>query len=172
MEWLEPKGEILLVQRPDKYLQVSLTTDKGVYAPGDPVNYVVNVVDSRTGKAVTDREVIISLVATDESVFSKIEDRKQPASLGAAIYLENEVKKNNHELYYSNQYIDHWFQNASKADPVSSGYNLNLLLGVQGWRSNVFDLKRLYDIHSNTYQMSEDEKIAYSQLLATANYQS
>lgn len=117
----------------------------------------------------TDREVIISLVATDDSVFSKIEDRKQPASLGAAIFIENEVKKNNFELYYSNQYIDHWFQSSTLADPKSNIKNLELLLGVQGWRTNMFDLKRLYDVSQNGYQMSEDEKIAYAQLLGTAS---
>jgi hypothetical protein len=51
---------------------------------------------------VTDRQVLISVTATDESVFAKIEDRKLPPSLGAAVYLENEVKKISNELYYSN----------------------------------------------------------------------
>lgn len=129
----------------------------------------MTITDSRTNKVVTDREVIISLVATDDSVFSKIEDRKQPASLGAAIFIENEVKKNNFELYYSNQYIDHWFQSSTLADPKSNIKNLELLLGVQGWRTNMFDLKRLYDVSQNGYQMSEDEKIAYAQLLGTAS---
>ena len=86
-----------------------MKTDRSIYAPGDPVNYEVNVRDKATGRLITDREVIVSLFATDDSVFSKIEDRKQPPSLGAAILLENEVRKNSYELYYSNQYIDHWF---------------------------------------------------------------
>jgi len=73
------------------------------------VTYIVVVRDKTTGRLVNDRDVLISVVATDESVFSKIEDRKQPPSMGAAVYLENEVKKNEYELYYSNQYIDHWF---------------------------------------------------------------
>ena len=49
------------------------------------------------------------MVATDDSVFTKTEGRKQPASLGAALYLENEVKNTQGELYYSNQYIDHYW---------------------------------------------------------------
>lgn len=73
------------------------------------MTYIVVVRDKTTGRLVNDRDVLISVVATDESVFSKIEDRKQPPSMGAAVYLENEVKKNEYELYYSNQYIDHWF---------------------------------------------------------------
>jgi hypothetical protein len=74
----------------------------------------VQVRDRKTKKIVTDREVIISLVATDESVFTKVEDRKQPPSIGAAVYLGNEVSKISSELYYSNQYVDHWFQENSE----------------------------------------------------------
>jgi hypothetical protein len=53
--------------------------------------------------------VLISVTVTDESVFTKVEDRKLPPSIGASVYLENEVSKINNELYYANQYIDHWF---------------------------------------------------------------
>jgi hypothetical protein len=51
----------------------------------------------------------VSVVATDDSVFSKIEGRKQPPSLGAALYLEGEVRNTQGELYYSNQYVDHYW---------------------------------------------------------------
>lgn len=51
--------------------------------------------------------------------------------MGASVYLENEIAKNNYELYYSNQYIDHWFfNNKSHADPNSNDNNLELLLGI------------------------------------------
>ena len=60
-------------------------------------------------RLVSDRDVFVSLVATDDSVFTKIEGRKQPSSLGAALYLEGEVKNTQGELYYSNQYIDHYW---------------------------------------------------------------
>ena len=113
--------------------------------------------DSKTKKTVTS-EVLVSLTVTDDSVFSKIEDRKQPPSLGAALYLVNEVKKISNELYYSNQYVDHWF-----TDPTtqSNNRNLELLLGVQGWRANVFDLRRLTDISTNINQMPEDQRETY-----------
>jgi hypothetical protein len=87
-------------------------------------------------------------------VFNKIEDRKQPPSLGAAIYLENEVKKISNELYYSNQYVDHWFNDPTNTT-VSRNRNLELLLGVQGWRANVFDLARIQDINNNIYSMND-----------------
>lgn len=103
------------------------------------------VKDRRTKKQVTDRDVLISVYVTDDSVFSKVEDRKQYPSIGAAVYLENEVKRNNKELYYSNQYIDHWFSKSIFADPDSNDRNLELLLGIQGWRSNLFDPARIQD---------------------------
>lgn len=83
--------------------------DGDIFAPGDEVAYTITVNDRRTGRPVTDREVVVSVRVTDDSVFSKVENRKQPPSLGAAVYLENEVQKNSFEFYYSNQYIDHWF---------------------------------------------------------------
>jgi len=58
--------------------------------------------DRKTQKLITDRDVIVSLTITDESVFSKIEDRKNPPSLGASIFLENEVTKTSLEIYYAN----------------------------------------------------------------------
>ena len=67
--------------------------------------------------------------------------------------------KISNELYYSNQYVDHWFN-----DPISTqsnNRNLELLLGVQGWRANVFDLKRIADINTNINQMPEDQRETY-----------
>jgi hypothetical protein len=106
--------------------------------------------DSKTGGLVTDRDVLVSVSITDDSVFGQIEDRKLPPSMGASVYLENEMAKNDYELYYSNQYIDHWFfNNKSQADPNSNDTNLELLLGIQGWRANAFDLNRIQDFSVN-----------------------
>ena len=142
-----------------------MTVDRPSYAPGDLVNYEVRVIDTKTNSLDTDKEVLVSLVITDDSVFNKIEDRKQPASLGAAIYLENEVKKISNELYYSNQYVDHWFNDPSNTT-TSNNRNLELLLGVQGWRSNIFDLARIQDVNKNIYSMSDEEKDTYQQVLS------
>ncbi len=100
----------------------------------------------------TGRDVIVSLTVTDDSVFSKIEDRKQPASLGASVYLENEVYKNDYEVYYANQYINHWFDESLKDSKDS---NLDLLLGVQGWRAYYFDICGMYNISQNINNMTE-----------------
>lgn len=130
MSWTEPKGEIIIIQRPSRTLQVDITLDSDLYMPGDQVNYQITVRDRKTQQIVKDREVLISVTATDESVFTKVEDRKLPPSIGAAVYLENEVMKIENELYYSNQYIDHWFQDQKNAVKESNDRNLELLLGV------------------------------------------
>jgi len=108
--------------------------------------------------------VLLSVTVTDESVFSKVEQRKQPPSLGAAILLENEVDRTDYEFYFANEYIDQWFQ--SNATAGSSEVNLELLLGTQGWRANVFDLPRVYDISETISQMETSEQVKYQQLLA------
>lgn len=124
--------------------------------------------DRATKKLVT-KDVIVSLYVTDDSVFDKIEDRKQPPSVGAAVLLENEVAKNDYELYYSNQYIDHWFMgNDSQVDPDSKDRNLELLLGIQGWRANAFDLRRVYNVYSNINSLEDTDQIAYQQLMGKA----
>ena len=43
--WTEPKGEILVIQRPSNALDVEIITEKDLYAPGDEVNYEVIVRD-------------------------------------------------------------------------------------------------------------------------------
>ena len=127
--------------------------------PGDLVNYQVSVKDAKTKKVITNKDVIVTVVITDESVFGKIEDRKQPPSLAAAVYLENEVAKISNELYYSNQYIDHWFNSAS--NNTSNDRNLELLLGIQGWRANAFDYARIMDVNNNIYNMPEEVRDSY-----------
>ena len=56
------------------------------------------------------QDAYVSLIVTDDSVFKKIEDRKQPPSLAARVYLENEVARtDDFDFYWANQYIEHWF---------------------------------------------------------------
>lgn len=49
---------------------MQITTEKSTYSPGDQVNYEVIIRDRKTQKVVSDRDVIVSLTVTDESVFS------------------------------------------------------------------------------------------------------
>jgi hypothetical protein len=68
--WLEPRGETLVIQKPSNTLDVQITTEKSTYSPGDQVNYEVTIRDRKTQRVVSDRDVIVSLTATDESVFT------------------------------------------------------------------------------------------------------
>ncbi len=69
MTWFEPKGEILVIQKPANNLEVEIITDKKVYSPGDLVKYEIFVKNSKTGALVTNRDVLVSLSITDDSVF-------------------------------------------------------------------------------------------------------
>ena len=73
IQWFQPKGEILFFKKPSDVLSVIIKTDKAVYAPGDTVNYEVNIVNKTTKKMIIDRSVMVSIVATDDSVFTKVE---------------------------------------------------------------------------------------------------
>jgi hypothetical protein len=138
-------GEITFFKKPAKALKLEISTDKSTYAPGDDVSFEVRCINSTTGEAITD--CYVSVTVTDDSVFQKLEERKQPPSFAARVYLENEVQRTeNHELYYANQYIEHWWQSDA---PQSNDENLELLLGVQGWRYRIFALDRLQNIYNN-----------------------
>ena len=51
-------------------------------------------------------ECLVSVVVTDETVFSKLEERKQPPSLASAVYLETEIHPSaSYELYHINDYL-------------------------------------------------------------------
>ena len=41
MGWLEPRGEILVMMKPDKSLEVIINLEKQTYQPGDLVNYEI-----------------------------------------------------------------------------------------------------------------------------------
>jgi hypothetical protein len=101
-KFLIPKGEILVFQKPSNTLDIQIITEKQTYSPGNLVSFDVTVRDRLTQKLITDRDTFISVTVTDDSVFTKVEDRKLPPSIGAAVYLEKEVCKNSNELYYSN----------------------------------------------------------------------
>jgi len=72
-------------------LDVKITTDKLVYAPGDKVKLDVQLTDKRTGLPAESKGAIVMLYATDEAVFGQVDKKEQPASLPALVLLENEV---------------------------------------------------------------------------------
>jgi uncharacterized protein YfaS (alpha-2-macroglobulin family) len=87
------KGQILFFKKPSKFLTLDITTDKEVYAPGDTVNFQVQIIDISTGRVVTDRNSYVSIFVTDNTVFNQIEQKLEPPSLPAQVYLEYEVMR-------------------------------------------------------------------------------
>jgi hypothetical protein len=39
MEWLEPKGEIIVIAKPQTNMDIEIITESETYSPGDQVNY-------------------------------------------------------------------------------------------------------------------------------------
>ena len=67
-----PRGEFLFFKKPAGILNVTITTDKEVYMPGDLVNFEVKVQDDPAFNSSNGKPPInyVSVVATDNSVFS------------------------------------------------------------------------------------------------------
>ncbi|CDW79846.1 a-macroglobulin complement component [Stylonychia lemnae] len=163
ISWFEFKGEITFFKKPSKTLKVTVTTDKAIYLPGEQVNYTVKVIDAQTNQ-VSKENVYVSLIVTDDSVFTKLEDRKQPPSLAARVLLENEIlKTDDSEFYWGNQYVEHWFT----SNAASNDQNIELLFGVQGWRYKLFDTESIVRMTSTNFQgYDETTKQAIQQLFA------
>ncbi len=54
------------------------------------MNYEITVKNTTNNQTI---DAYVSITVTDDSVFAKLEERKQPASLAARVYLENEVQR-------------------------------------------------------------------------------
>ena len=78
-----------------------------MYAPGDEVQWSVAIYDTFTQMLTTDPNTYVSIRVTDDSVFSKIEEKKQPPSFAAQVYLEHEVFNNDFQFYYAGEYLEH-----------------------------------------------------------------
>lgn len=69
MNWTEPKGEILIIQKPLNNLDIEIITTQSVYSPGNKVSYQINVRDHATKQLVKSKNVFVSVTVTDDSVF-------------------------------------------------------------------------------------------------------
>ena len=111
---------------PRDKLNVKVTLDKQSYKPGDEVKYTIDVVESRTGKK--PKSALIALLATDESAFIEIDNKKLPASIPYQVYLSKDVKPtNDFEYLNANSYIDKLFTDSIDED---SKKKIDLLLGT------------------------------------------
>jgi hypothetical protein len=72
--WREPKGELLFFLKPSETLQVEISTDKSVYAPGNKVKFSVKILN-KDNKKLSLKKTFVSIVVTDDSVFNRVEDK-------------------------------------------------------------------------------------------------
>jgi len=157
-EWRIPRGEILIFYEPKEKLSLSVSTSKEVYVPGELVEFEVTI-SGNSGE----EENLVSVVVTDDTVFSRLEEKLQPPSFGSALYLKYDVLNDDHHFNYPNYYLEHIF--GDKHTEYSSDENLELLLGIQHWRRNIFDLDYLDYLKNSTYWLTKDEKNKINTLL-------
>jgi len=153
--WFIPKGEITFFKKPSQFLKLHIKTNKALYAPGDKVDFEVTCVNKSSGDPI--ENCFVSATVTDDSVYRQLSEMKQPPSLPARVYLEDEVKKSpSGELYYANEYIEQWWH---PSDNKSSNEHVELLLGVQGWRFRILSLEKLqYFKDTDLANMTQTER--------------
>jgi len=102
---------------------------------------------------------------TDDSVFAEIDANQQPPSFVTQVYLEHEVWNTAYEISNSDEYVEHMF-NATLGESLSSkDKNLDLLLGVQGWRHGFFIAENLNYWVDEFNKFSMELKIAIQNLI-------
>ena len=156
INWNEPKGEILFFKKPADFLRmdVEIVGNKDTYAPGDLVEFEVTISDNTLFDSKQD--TFLSVTVTDDSVFSRIEDKLQPPTFGSAIYLAYDVLNHNYQFQYPNEYVEHIF--LEKDVDYSSDENLDLLLSIQQWRYGIFELPYIQQLRDDFYEMTDEEK--------------
>ncbi|CDW78538.1 a-macroglobulin complement component [Stylonychia lemnae] len=142
-------GERLIFILPSETLNLDIKLDRSEYAPGDQVSVEV---DLKNHQQLENDTVFYSMIP----------------SLPSMVYLENEVyqKFGKNEFWYSYDYLDAVF-NDLQYDSISH-QNLDILLGIQGWRRYLFseqEFKSLKDRIMNLDDKNE-EKQRFEKLIA------
>ena len=159
-----PLQEILIYVEPSNKLKLGLTFDKKVYCPGDEVKFTVNA----------GSKSVVGVSVSDETAFLEIERRRRPVSFATKTFLEKEVYSASGELADSSQYVDWFFENnpevrrgllEDSGDDVGQALanlqsrrrdKLELLLGVQGWRSLFLSTEKIKEYCKKN---TENEKL-------------
>eukprot|EP00347_Sterkiella_histriomuscorum_P007254 403349667 len=173
-----PKGELLFFKKPAEHLNVDILVSDRVYKPGEFVEFEVQVLNSLTLQPVgynksdpLDRS-FISVIVSDESVNYQLDNRRQPPSLPAMVYLEKEISVIDNQFFNSEDYIDYIYQSGQESSfnnaPVAevSNRNTDLLLGVQGWRYGYFYPQVLQEWPTLVSQMNSSEARQLENLMA------
>ena len=129
-----PLAERLIFVEPANPLNVSITSEKKSYVPGDGVKLTVKATDTN-GKPVC---AMVGMTVTDDSVLEMVEKREQAPRLPVMLYLESEVK----DLAQAHVYLD--------AKNPKAPLATDLLLGTQGWRRfALMDLASFINAHGD-----------------------
>ena len=117
-----PLAERLIFRRPKFAVKVAVKAETEPAGqspiPGGKIKLTVTTTDE-TGRPV---EAVVGLEVTDDSLLEMVEKRDQSPSLPVMVYLENEVE----DLADAHVYFD--------SNNPDVGRDIDLLLGVQGWR--------------------------------------
>ena len=114
----KPLAERLVYREPSQSLNISITSDKKRYVPGDRVTLRIKTTNEK-GEPTAG---VVGMTATDDSVLEMIEKREQAPRLPVMVFLEKNVR----ELADAHVYLD--------PDNAQAPLALDLLLGTQGWR--------------------------------------
>ena len=125
----QPLAERLIFRQPKFTVRINLSPETpppgGSPVPGGKVRLKLETTD-KNGQPV---EAVVGLAITDDSLLEMVETRDQAPSLPVMVLLENEVQ----DLADAAVYFD--------PDKPEAARDIDLLLGVQGWRR--FVLTRL-----------------------------
>src|SRR5262249_17969552 len=116
---LKPLAERLIYRQPTDRVNLTITTDKKTYVPGERVQLSLSAVDQKNQPA----PAILLVSVVDKSVLT-LADEKTARSMPAHFYLTTEVRGPEEFEFADFLLTDH--PQAERA--------LDLLLGTQGWR--------------------------------------
>lgn len=81
------------------------------------------------------------------------------------VYLEHEVLNNAYEIYNADEYVEQIFNTSLGREVQASDKNLDLLLGVQGWRQGFFIYQNLQNWIDQFNSLTDDVKVAIQNLI-------
>lgn len=117
-----PLAERLVFREPAKAINISISTDKESFVPGESAKVKVKTT-TEDGQPVSS---VVGLTVTDDTVLELVEKREKAPHLPVMVFLEPEVQ----DLADANVYLD---ESNAKAPMMT-----DLLLGTQGWRRFAF----------------------------------
>ena len=139
--------ESLIFVQPKQKLKFEVKTKFDAYSPKDTVDIQVN----------SSEDCFANVIVTDESAFLEIEKRRLPPSLFTKVFLEKELKFKSKDFPDSSTFIDSVFDSNSPDPKVSNPRSLELLLGVQSWRTFFLTEEGLKKSASNSSQPNTSE---------------